>query len=142
MVPERIAAPGETDAPEINRAALRRLLLDSLAPGTGRYGATLDHPAPLGAGRHELVFREGATATVDLLVGADGAWSRVGLLGSTVGTAVIGSIVTKGYAENLRAAAPAQAPERLVRALGKAQAPVSKAARAALPGPPRSWTGS
>jgi hypothetical protein len=53
-------------------------------------------------------------------------------IGSTVGTAVVGSIVTKGYAEDLSANAPAQAPGRLVSALENPQALVSDAAREAL----------
>jgi MFS family permease len=39
------------------------------------------------------------------------------LVGSTVGTAIIGSVVTRGYADNLTKTAPAQAPARLVEAL-------------------------
>jgi len=53
-------------------------------------------------------------------------------IGSTVGTAVVGSIVTKGYAENLADNAPAQAPGRLVSALENPQALVSEDARQAL----------
>jgi hypothetical protein len=53
-------------------------------------------------------------------------------LGSTVGTAVIGSLVTKGYAEGLAANAPAQAPGQLVSALENPQALVSDEARDAL----------
>ena len=53
-------------------------------------------------------------------------------IGSTVGTAVVGSIVTKGYAAGLVANAPAQAPERLVSALENPQALVSEGARGAL----------
>jgi EmrB/QacA subfamily drug resistance transporter len=53
-------------------------------------------------------------------------------IGSTVGTAVIGSIVTKGYAEGLAANAPPQAPDRLISALENPQALVSEAARQAL----------
>jgi len=53
-------------------------------------------------------------------------------IGSTVGTAVVGSIVTKGYAENLAANAPSQAPGQLVSALENPQALVSDAAREAL----------
>src|SRR3712207_3993923 len=53
-------------------------------------------------------------------------------IGSTVGTAVVGSIVTKGYAEDLADNAPARAPGRLVSALENPQALVSDAAREAL----------
>jgi MFS family permease len=53
-------------------------------------------------------------------------------IGTTVGTAVIGSIVTKGYTEGLVANAPPQAPQRLVSALENPQALVSEGARAAL----------
>jgi len=53
-------------------------------------------------------------------------------VGATVGTAVIGSIVTKGYAEGLAANAPPRAPGRLVSALENPDVLVSEAARQAL----------
>jgi 2-polyprenyl-6-methoxyphenol hydroxylase-like FAD-dependent oxidoreductase len=74
---ERRAEPGETDAPEIDRADLRNLLLRSLEPGTLSWGKTLDHATPLGGGEHQLTFRDGSTEVVDLVIGADGAWSKV-----------------------------------------------------------------
>ncbi|HWO62982.1 MAG TPA: NAD(P)/FAD-dependent oxidoreductase [Umezawaea sp.] len=77
VLAEHVTGPDEHDSPEIDRADLRALLLDSLEPGTVRFGKTLDHVEPLGRGVHELRFRDGGTATTDLLVGADGAWSRV-----------------------------------------------------------------
>jgi 2-polyprenyl-6-methoxyphenol hydroxylase-like FAD-dependent oxidoreductase len=40
-------------------------------------GRKLARVTPLGAGRHGLDFADGTTATTDLLVGADGAWSKV-----------------------------------------------------------------
>ncbi|MCS7475371.1 FAD-dependent oxidoreductase [Umezawaea endophytica] len=77
VLAEHVAGPDEHDSPEIDRADLRALLLDSLDPGTVRFGETLDHVVPLGRGVHELRFRDGGTATTDLLIGADGAWSKV-----------------------------------------------------------------
>jgi 2-polyprenyl-6-methoxyphenol hydroxylase-like FAD-dependent oxidoreductase len=71
------ARPGENFNPEIDRGVLRELLLASLEPGTVRWGAALESATPLGDGRHGLAFADGTTATADLLVGADGAWSRV-----------------------------------------------------------------
>ncbi|MFJ3231049.1 FAD-dependent oxidoreductase [Streptomyces sp. NPDC086787] len=64
-------------SPEIDRGRLRDLLLDSLAPGTVRWSHRLTRAEPLGGGTHRLHFSGGDTADVDLVVGADGAWSRV-----------------------------------------------------------------
>ena len=74
---QHIAAEGDRDAPEMDRADLRTLLLDSLEPGTIRWGAALTEAVPLGRGRHRATFSDGTNAKTDLLVGADGAWSRV-----------------------------------------------------------------
>jgi EmrB/QacA subfamily drug resistance transporter len=73
-------------------------------------------------------------STVDrgLLGVATSATQFVRSIGATVGTAVIGSIVTKGYAEGLVANAPPQAPQRLVSALENPQALVNERARQAL----------
>ena len=73
-------------------------------------------------------------STVDrgLLGVATSATQFIRSIGSTVGTAVVGSLVTSGYARDLRADAPPQAPDRLVSALENPQALVSEEARAAL----------
>jgi 2-polyprenyl-6-methoxyphenol hydroxylase-like FAD-dependent oxidoreductase len=63
--------------PEIDRADLRDLLLDSLPEGTVRWGKALEAAEPLGGGRHLLRFTDGTTAESDLVVGADGGNSRV-----------------------------------------------------------------
>jgi len=73
-----------------------------------------------------------STVSREIIGVATSATQFIRSLGSTVGTAVIGSIVTKGYAENLAKNAPAQAPDRLVSALNNPQALVSDEARAAL----------
>jgi len=63
--------------PEVQRGELRQMLLDSLPPGTVRWGHKLRDVRPDGAGMHALTFTNGATVSTTLLVGADGAWSRV-----------------------------------------------------------------
>jgi 2-polyprenyl-6-methoxyphenol hydroxylase-like FAD-dependent oxidoreductase len=65
--------PAEGDfRPEIDRGQLRQLLLDSLKPGTVGWGLGIDSAAP-----GEVTFADGSTDTFDLVIGADGAWSRV-----------------------------------------------------------------
>ncbi len=63
--------------PEIDRGQLRGLLLGSLTRGTVRWGHKLDRAEPLGDGRHRLHFTHGDSTDADLVIGADGAWSRV-----------------------------------------------------------------
>jgi 2-polyprenyl-6-methoxyphenol hydroxylase-like FAD-dependent oxidoreductase len=60
------------DRPEVDRADLRDLLLDSLPERAVRWGHAFEH-----ADDDLLHFTGGRTATYDLLVGADGADSRV-----------------------------------------------------------------
>ncbi|QWF84718.1 FAD-dependent oxidoreductase [Amycolatopsis sp. CA-230715] len=60
------------DRPEIDRADLRDLLVDSLPEHTVRWGHAFES-----AENGVLRFADGSSATYDLLVGADGANSRV-----------------------------------------------------------------
>ncbi len=63
--------------PEIDRGQLRTLLLDSLRPGTVHWGHTLDRISGPADGPQQLHFADGTTVQTDLLIGADGASSRV-----------------------------------------------------------------
>ncbi|MBS2551623.1 FAD-dependent monooxygenase [Catenulispora sp. NL8] len=63
--------------PEVPRGELRQLLLDSLPDGVVRWGHKVGGARPLGDGRHELRFADGTNVRADLLIGADGAWSRI-----------------------------------------------------------------
>ena len=88
---------GTGGRPEVPRGELRRILLESLPAGTVLWGHKLTTASPLGGGRHRLTFANDATVTTDLLVGADGAWSRVRPLLSGAKPAYVGTTFIETY---------------------------------------------
>ena len=68
---------GAGERPEVSRGELRQMLLDSLPDGIVQWGRKVSAVQALGEGCHDLRFTDGATVLASLLIGADGAWSRI-----------------------------------------------------------------
>jgi 2-polyprenyl-6-methoxyphenol hydroxylase-like FAD-dependent oxidoreductase len=73
----RLEEPGNDARPEVDRGALRDLLLSSLPADTICWNRKVAEAKALGSGGYELVFTDGGTFAVNALIGADGAWSKV-----------------------------------------------------------------
>ncbi|WP_306318982.1 MULTISPECIES: NAD(P)/FAD-dependent oxidoreductase [unclassified Streptomyces] len=100
---------GTGGRPEAPRGELRRILLASLPAGTVRWGHKVTGVRTLGGGRHEVTFADGATVDTGLLVGADGAWSRVRPLLSAATPTYTGKSVVETYLYDAATRHPATA---------------------------------
>ncbi len=73
FVPEAL----DVAAPEIDRGLLRRMIYEGVDAANVKWGHRLVAATPTGEGVHRLRFANGEETEVDLVIGADGTWSRV-----------------------------------------------------------------
>ncbi|MGA0615079.1 FAD-dependent oxidoreductase [Paracoccus sp. KR1-242] len=103
------ADDGMNTRPEVLRGDLRRILIASLPEGTVNWGKKLAHIAKSGDGQHRLTFADGTHASADIIVGADGAWSKVRSLLSDARPEFAGMIFVETYLRDVDRLHPASA---------------------------------
>ncbi|WP_183579670.1 FAD-dependent oxidoreductase [Mucilaginibacter sp. X5P1] len=91
--------------PEIDRGPLRDMLLNSLEAGTVVWNSQLLRIWQVG-NTWKMEFKNGTTATADLIIGADGANSKVRLLVTPVKPFYSGVVIVQGNIENAEITAP------------------------------------
>ncbi|GAA4535205.1 FAD-dependent oxidoreductase [Amycolatopsis samaneae] len=103
--------PGEDEyfAPEIDRGQLRELLLGSLADGTVHWGHPVDGVTAQEDGTARVRFGDGTTEVFDLVVGADGAWSRTRPVLSAATPSYTGTTLVETFLDDVDTRHPALA---------------------------------
>jgi 2-polyprenyl-6-methoxyphenol hydroxylase-like FAD-dependent oxidoreductase len=75
----------EGNRPEVDRAHLRQILLESLPPASIRWDHAVKHAQACPDGTYELLFdNKSVPEGFDLIIGADGTWSKIRPLVSAV----------------------------------------------------------
>lgn len=100
---------GTGTRPEVDRRQLRDLLLGSLPDGVVRWGKKLVGVEAGDGDLATLTFADGGTVTAELVVGGDGAWSRVRPVVSSATPAYEGISFVEGYLRDAARRDPAAA---------------------------------
>ncbi|WEB38000.1 FAD-dependent monooxygenase [Streptomyces yunnanensis] len=103
------ADDGTGTGPEVQRGELRQILLDARPADTVRWGHKATGVRALAKGRHEVTFAGGTAVVTSLLVGADGAWSRVRPLLSDATPEYVGRSFVETYLHHADTRHPATA---------------------------------
>lgn len=99
--------PGAGNEPEIDRLALRELLLSSLREGTVLWNHKVTTVERVNeTAEHRIVFTNGVSESFDLMIGADGAWSKVRRLLSDTMPAYTGVTFVECWIENVDVSKP------------------------------------
>lgn len=106
LLSHHLPADGETASPEIDRGQLRDLLLRSLDAGTVQWGRTLESVGGPADGPRTLTFTDGSTVETDLVIGADGAHSRVRAAVSTATPRYTGVGFLEAWFDDMESAHP------------------------------------
>ena len=88
---------GTHGRPEVLRGDLRQILLQSLKPNTIQWDKKLTDIQSLEHGQHRLSFADGTTVTTQILVGADGTFSKVRPLVSDAKPQYVGTSLIETY---------------------------------------------
>ena len=88
---------GNHGRPEVLRGDLRQILLQSLKPNTIQWDKKLTDIQSLAQGQHRLSFADGTTVTTQILVGADGTFSKVRPLISDAKPQYVGTSLIETY---------------------------------------------
>ena len=100
---------GDDTRPEVDRGVLREILLQSLPANSIHWGSKVTTVVKLEGGRHEVRLASGETFTTALLIGADGAWSKVRPLLSDASPIYLGISFVETYLYDVDVRHPASA---------------------------------
>lgn len=91
--------------PEIDRGPLRDMLLDALAPDTVVWDSQFANMLNVGD-TWELEFKNGTTATADIVIGADGANSKIRPFITPIQPYYAGVVIVQGNVDHAATAVP------------------------------------
>ena len=102
---DRTNETDEIARPEIDRGPLKRILLDSLQPGTVVWNSHFTALSPQN-GSWKLTFQNGTSAVADLVIAADGANSKIRPYITSIKPVYSGITIVEGVVYNSEAASP------------------------------------